>query len=133
MKIRIAENLAAFFNAQMTIFTAVSDQEAVLPARKKQEEAVALLNREVDCDIEIAGSIEDAILKKSRGYDLIIIGPSTEWILRDVLFGSLPDKIIKESGCSVLILKQPEQRAEPWIKMIWNNIQKRVPVFKNQG
>jgi len=67
LKIRIAENLAAFFNAQMTIFTAVSDQEAVLPARKKQEEAVALLNREVDCDIEIAGSIEDAILKKSRG------------------------------------------------------------------
>ncbi len=129
-RVKIAENLAAFFNAEMTIFTIVKDEKSVLLAKEKQEEAIKLLNREVNREIEVASSIEDTILKKSKDYDLCIIGPSTEWILHDALFGSLPDKIVKESNCSVLILKQPEQRAESWIEMMYDKIRKYVSVTK---
>ncbi|VVB87403.1 putative Kdp system regulatory protein KdpQ [uncultured archaeon] len=129
-RVNIAENLAAFFNAKMTIFTVVKDKESVLQAKEKQEKAIKLLNREVNREIEVANSIGDAVLKKSRDYDLCIISPSTEWILHDVLFGSLPDKIVKESRCSVLILKQPEQRAESWIEMMHDKIRKYVLVTK---
>jgi amino acid transporter/nucleotide-binding universal stress UspA family protein len=125
-RVKIAANLAAFFNAKMTIFTVVNNKASVAPAKKIQEEAIKLLNKEVDSDIEVAGSIEDAIFKKSKDYDLCIIGPSTEWILHDVLFGSLPDKIITGSNCSVLLIKQPEQRTESWVEMIFDKIRKFV-------
>jgi APA family basic amino acid/polyamine antiporter len=123
-RVEIADNLRKFFNAKMTIYTAVSDNESIPLAKKKQEEAMEQLGKEVESVIEVAGSIDDAILIKSMDYDLTIIGPSTEWILRDVLFGSLPEKIIKESNSSVLILKQPEQRAESWIGMLYDKIRK---------
>jgi amino acid transporter len=129
-RVKTAENLAAFFNAEMTVFTVVKDKDSVLLAKEKQEEAIKLLNKEFGREIEVAGSIGDAVLKKSMDYDLCIISPSTEWILHDVLFGSLPDKIVKESRCSVLILKQPEQRAESWIGMIYDKIRKYVLVTK---
>lgn len=125
-RVKIAEALMTFFNAEMTLFTVVRDKESVSMAKETQEEAARLSGREVNREIEVAGSVEDAILKRSKDYDLIIIGPSTEWILHDVLFGSLPDRIIKESRCSVLILKQPEQRAESWIEMIYDKIKNKL-------
>jgi len=127
-RVKTAENLAAFFNAEMTVFTVVKDKDSVLLAKEKQEEAIKLLNREANQEIDVVDSIENSILKKSKDYDLCIIGPSTEWILHDAVFGSLPDKIVKESNCSVLILKQPEQRAESWIEMIYDKIRKYVLV-----
>lgn len=129
-RVKIAEKLMAFFNAEMTIFTVVEDKDSVPLAEKKQEEAVKVLNKAVDHEVEVANSVEDAIVKRSKDYDLIIIGPSTEWILHDVLFGSLPDKIIKGANCSVLIVKQPEQRAESWIEMIYEKSRKHVMVTK---
>jgi amino acid transporter/nucleotide-binding universal stress UspA family protein len=129
-RVKIAENLAMFFNAEMMIFTAVKEKDSVLLAKEKQEEAIKFLKREVNGEIEVTDSIEDTILEKSRDYDLIIIGPSTEWILHDMLFGSLPDKIVRESNCSVLILKQPEQLAESWIDMVHDKIRKYVLLAK---
>jgi amino acid transporter/nucleotide-binding universal stress UspA family protein len=125
-RVKIAEKLMIFFGASVTLLTIVEDDKFIPLAEKKLEEAVKLLNREVACEIEVARSIENTILRRSKDYELIIMGPSTEWILRDVLFGSLPDKIIKGSSCSVLILKQPEQRAESWIEMIYEKIRKYV-------
>jgi amino acid transporter/nucleotide-binding universal stress UspA family protein len=123
-RVKMANDLRTFFNAKMTIYTAVSDNDSVQIAKEIQDEAIEQLGKDIESEIEIAGSIDDAILMKSMDYDLIIIGPSTEWILRDVLFGSLPEKIIKESKSSVLILKPPEQRAESWIGMLYDKIRK---------
>jgi len=123
-RVEIADNLRTFFNAKMTIYTAVNDKESIPLAKKKQEEAIEQIGKDIESVIEVVGSIDDAILMKSMDYDLTIIGPSTEWILRDVLFGSLPEKIIKESSSSVLILKHPEQRTESWIGMLYDKIRK---------
>ncbi len=67
-RVKIAETLVTFFNAEMTLYTVVKNDESVPAAREAQEEAVELLNREVNREIEIASSIEDAILKKSKDY-----------------------------------------------------------------
>jgi APA family basic amino acid/polyamine antiporter len=123
-RIKIASNLADFFNAKMTIFTAVHDEESVPLAKNMHDEAIKILNKVVDSEIKVAVSIDELILQKSNDYDLCIIGTSTEWILHDMLFGSLPDKIIKESKCSVLIIKHPEQHTESWIGLIVDKIRK---------
>ncbi|MCL7414540.1 MAG: universal stress protein [ANME-2 cluster archaeon] len=72
----------------------------------------------------MADSVEDTIVRQSKHNDLIILGPSTEWLLHDVLFGSLPDRIINRSHCSILIVKQPEQRAESWIELLYDKIRR---------
>jgi len=38
-------------------------------------------------------------------YDLIIIGASNEWGLRQWLFGSLPDKVANNASASVLMVR----------------------------
>jgi amino acid transporter/nucleotide-binding universal stress UspA family protein len=125
-RVNFAEKLMKFFNAQMMIFTVVKDSNSIPQAQKTQEEAVKLLSFEVKHEIKIADSIPDEISRKSKDYDLILIGPSTEWILHDVLFGSVPDSIINNSACSVLILKEPEQHAESMVEMVFDKIKKRI-------
>ncbi|TFH40467.1 MAG: amino acid permease, partial [ANME-2 cluster archaeon] len=123
-RVGIADKLADFFDAEITLYTVVKDENSVTRAQEMQERTAAQLEKEFDAQIEVSMSDEDAIVKKASNYDLIIMGPSTEWIMHDVLFGSLPDKIIKKSQCSVLIIKQPEQHAESWIEMMIDRIRR---------
>ena len=125
-RVRFAEKLMKFFNAQMTIFTVVKDRSSIPDVQKEHDKTMKSLGIPVKCEIEVADSIPDAVSRKSKDYDLILIGPSTEWILHDVLFGSVPDSIINKSACSVLILKEPEQHAESMVGMVFDKIKKRI-------
>ncbi len=55
------------------------------------------------------GSVED-------GYDLIIIGASEEWFLRNLLFGSIPDQVAEGSPCSVLMVRKFEIAPVSWLR-----------------
>jgi amino acid transporter len=123
-RIRIGEKLAGFFSAEMTIFTAVKDRESKERMERKHKDIMGKLERKTHSKIEIAGSLEKAILKKTKDFDMVIIGPSREWLLKDFLFGSLPDKIIKKSDCSVLILKEPELRTESWAELAFDKLRR---------
>lgn len=128
-RVHFAEKLRKFFNAEMMIFTVVKDESSIPYVQKKHDETIRSLSTDTRYEIEVSDSIANAISRKSREYDLLMIGPSTEWILHDVLFGSLPDSIINNSACSVLILKEPEQHAESLIEMVFDKIKKRIPVI----
>jgi nucleotide-binding universal stress UspA family protein len=123
-RVKFAEKLMDFFDAKLTILTVIEDHKQVEPARKKQQEVARLLNRSVSFDIEVSYSVVDKIIERSEDYDLIIIGPSTEWIMHDFLFGSVSDKIFRDARCSVLILKEPEPHAETWIDLIYDKLTK---------
>jgi APA family basic amino acid/polyamine antiporter len=43
-----------------------------------------------------------------EGYDLIAIGASEEWFLKDLLFGSIPDRVADRAPCSVLMVRKHE-------------------------
>lgn len=123
-RLSVAEQLMKFFNAEMTLFTAASDERSAKAAKYMQENTIKQSDPRIHCQVGVADSTENAILERSSDHDLIIMGPSTEWIMHDVLFGSLPDKIARQAGCSVLILKEPEQRAESWIEMIIDKLRR---------
>jgi amino acid transporter len=65
--------------------------------------------REAGVDAEISAVIDsdisEAIVKASAEYDLVVIGASNEWRLRQWLFGSLPDKVTSRSSASVLMVR----------------------------
>jgi nucleotide-binding universal stress UspA family protein len=56
----------------------------------------------------IGTDISQAIIDTADGYDLIIIGASDEWSVRQWLFGSLPDKVANHASASVLMVRSNE-------------------------
>jgi nucleotide-binding universal stress UspA family protein len=42
----------------------------------------------------------------TKTYDLIIIGASHEWRIRNFLFGSIPDIVADHAQCSVLMVRR---------------------------
>ncbi len=44
-------------------------------------------------------------------YDLVIVGASDEWWLRNWLFGAIPDQIARRAPCSVLLVRRYEPAA----------------------
>ena len=67
----------------------------------------ALRDAGVDAEISavIDSDVSEAIVKASADYDLVVIGASNEWRLRQWLFGSLPDKVTNRSSASVLMVR----------------------------
>ena len=65
-------------------------------------------------------SVSDGILEEateSEGdYDLIVIGASEEWFLRDLLFGSIPDRVANNVSCSVLMVRRYEPAPVSWFR-----------------
>jgi nucleotide-binding universal stress UspA family protein len=53
-------------------------------------------------------NVTDAMtaFKDSHSQDLIIIGASHEWRIRNVLFGSIPDIVADYADCSVLMVRR---------------------------
>jgi nucleotide-binding universal stress UspA family protein len=41
-----------------------------------------------------------------KQYDMVIIGASEEWRIRNVLFGSIPDLVADYANCSVLMVRR---------------------------
>lgn len=50
------------------------------------------------------------IAEESKGYDLVMVGASSEWKLKRSLFGSIPDGTANKAHCSVLMVKGVEPK-----------------------
>jgi len=58
------------------------------------------------------------IAEESKGYDLVIIGASSEWKLKRSLFGSIPDGTANKAHCSVLMVKGVESEKSSLISRL---------------
>jgi len=67
----------------------------------------ALAEAGVTADIQatIDTDIARAIVNAAANHDLIIIGASNDWFLRQWLFGSLPDRVANRAPASVLMVR----------------------------
>jgi amino acid transporter/nucleotide-binding universal stress UspA family protein len=70
-------------------------------------------------DSVVEGILEEAASQEDgAGYDLIAIGASEEWFLKNLLFGSIPDRVADDAPCSVLMLRRHEPAAVSWFRRI---------------
>jgi len=51
------------------------------------------------------GDIADLIIAESSAYDMVIVGATTEGLFRQVVFGSIPEQIAKETDKIVMMVK----------------------------
>jgi amino acid transporter/nucleotide-binding universal stress UspA family protein len=65
------------------------------------DDSVDYLVRQAD---SVTAGIDDAL--QSGEHDLVIIGASHEWTVRQVLFGSIPDVVADRADCSVLMVRR---------------------------
>lgn len=118
--LRVANFLATQWGATVTAMTvqvgqgysaakSEFDHESLQFFQSLAEEFVRDTLRETGVTAEISAVIDtdvsNAILKASVDYDLIIIGASNEWGLRQWLFGSLPEKVANNASASVLMVR----------------------------
>lgn len=67
---------------------------------------------QADTDIIEGYSLQGAIGKKSKEYDLLVIGPSGDWWVYQTIFGRKTDKIAEAAECSVMLHKYKEEKEE---------------------
>jgi len=53
-----------------------------------------------------------AIIDACRDYDLVVLG-ETDPTIREILFGSVPERIANEAGVPVIVVRHPEEVEEP--------------------
>ena len=118
--LRLARELAVEWKASITtlkvqVGRGISDEssdferQSVALFKEHAEEYGKDLLDEIDVKaemrVEIGEDIAQTIVKTSEEYDLIVMGASNEWALRQRLFGSLPDQVADHSPISVLMVR----------------------------
>jgi nucleotide-binding universal stress UspA family protein len=82
--------------------------------RQSVEDALGEIPEKVTLSLKHSDAIVEGILEESAqatnqtGYDLIAIGASEEWFLKNLLFGSIPDQVADGTSCSVLMVRKYE-------------------------
>jgi len=100
--------------------------------RQLVEDALGGIPEEVTFSLKRNDSIVEGILAEASassaepsaqvadrtGYDLIAIGASEEWFLRNLLFGSIPDRVADGVPCSVLMVRKYEPPSVSWLRRV---------------
>ena len=122
--LKVADYLAAQWGATITAMTvqvgkgysaaqSEFDHESLQFFQGLAEDFVRDTLREAGITAEISSVIDTdvggAILKTAVDHDLIIIGASNEWGVRQWLFGSLPDKVANNASASVLMVRSKDK------------------------
>lgn len=118
--LRLAHELAKEWGASITAMTVQIgrgysacrsdfDRESLQFFQGLAEEFVhsALTEAGVTAEVQavIDTNVSQAIINVSADHDLIIIGASNDWFLRQWLFGSLPDRVANRASTSVLMVR----------------------------
>ena len=90
--------------------------------RQLVEDELGEIPEEVTFRLKRSPSVAEGILAEvaktedREDYDLIAIGASEEWFLRNLLFGSIPDRVADGAPCSVLMVRKREPSAVSWLR-----------------
>ena len=90
--------------------------------RQLVEDELGTVPEEITFRLRCRESVAEGILEEAsqtdENYDLIVIGASEEWFLRDLLFGSIPDRVADRVSCSVLMVRKYEPASVSWLRRI---------------
>jgi len=129
LALRLGWDIARAVGGSLTVLRIVPEPEGVCEVemdvlRQLVEDEVGHVPEAAAIRLACNDSIADGILeeaarvKEEDGYDLIAIGASEEWFLRDMLFGSVPDLLADRAYCSVLMVRRYEPTPVSWVRRL---------------
>ncbi len=77
-----------------------------------------------------AESISEGIAKACLDHDLVVIGASNESSIDKVIFGNIPDAVVRESKRPVAIVRKPKKRIDNFFSLISWRLQAILPRLK---
>ncbi len=123
LALKLAWEIAQVVGAEITALRVVrpearSDAETEREVlRQIIEDRLGEAGEAVRLQVVEGGDIAAAILAEAaQGYDLLLIGASEEWFLKEMLFGSIPDRIADGASCSVLLVRKHEPTSVSWLR-----------------
>jgi Kef-type K+ transport system membrane component KefB len=108
----LAGRIARNSQAALTVLHVVPPQRAatdtVLHARSIVDRTFADPTQPTPVHFEVIedGSPVDAVIRNSAQYDLLVIGVEEQWGMQSQLFGFRPERIARETGTSLLIVRK---------------------------
>lgn len=81
-----------------------------------------------DCETRVVEheSVSEALIEESKNYDLIVLGPTGEYVFSRYLFGWMTDEIVNNAECSALVFKEGEQKWKAWLRGVLGGFRKKV-------
>jgi len=105
--------LAKKHKAAITIFSA-AQTESELTREKAYSNRLALMCKthavQVEEKFAKVRSIVDAVVAESKGYDLLVVGASSEWRLTQFAFGAMQDQIARQVDGPVLMVRKVRRK-----------------------
>jgi len=107
LALQIAEIMAEAFDAEITAVHVLSKNVTEQQAKKLIEPICDSLKVRSRCSVKYIGpgNVPELIIEESRDYDMIIIGAAGEGLFRQAVFGSIPERIGKESDKTIMMVK----------------------------
>jgi amino acid transporter/nucleotide-binding universal stress UspA family protein len=86
------------------------------------EDELGEIPQDVVCSLKCSDSVAESIPAEATQIacqgdcDLIVIGASEEWFLKNWLFGAIPDVVADQAPCSVLMVRKYEPARISWLR-----------------
>ncbi len=109
--LELAVRIARIHDAELKILRLVREGTNIDNERESLLETIDPLVNDFDklnLDIRLAEDVTSGIMAdfENDAHDLVIIGASREWGIRNVLIGTIPDIIADRAPCSVLMVRR---------------------------
>lgn len=110
----IAISLCKEYDSEITVISIAKEPKLLDKAKKYATNLTSIIKEKesskaslkVSEEVFVSKSIVDGIVNKSTEYDMVIIGASREWFLKNLVFGSIPEIVAKRVNCSVIMVKK---------------------------
>lgn len=104
---KIVKRIADAFQADVTIMRVVDQIDSISEEIEYKEQIqYAMKNLTNNFDVETKqGELVEEVVNLSGEYDLIILGASLDWGLKDYITGIRSDEIVENAICPVLVVK----------------------------
>ena len=111
--------IARQMKGKLTLLAVVEDEKK----RKKGESFLASTTKGISYEkkyveekIAYGSNILKTLQNESKGYDLVLIGASKQGLWKRIRFGTVPEKIIRSSLTSVLVVRKYEGGILSWLR-----------------
>ena len=79
----------------------------------------------INTELVTADSITAGIRDAAKEYDLVVIGATRESSIDKMLFGNIPDTVVRESNTTVVVMREPKNR----VAHVFSNLSWRLQRF----
>ncbi|MCP4165321.1 MAG: DUF389 domain-containing protein [Chloroflexi bacterium] len=141
LAVGLADSLSTAYDGEITLLSVVSDTADNEKVRQTHDSLKAQV---IEYSEKNGGEVDDIRVQVIRhrsategilgectlaDYDLVMIGASQGGVLNRFIFGEVPERVARQAGVPVLIIKRPLSRPVSLARRFWDRLQEQAPVI----